>query len=59
MSLSDSDQHVIAEARRLGPGLRASTSDRDRLAGWLLAELVTLAERLAAQDHGGIRWLSG
>jgi hypothetical protein len=47
--LTDADRDAIAEARRLGPELRASTSDRDRLAGWLLKELADLAERLAAQ----------
>ena len=47
--LTDADRHLIAEARRIGPALRAGTSDRDRLAGWLLAELADLAERLAGQ----------
>jgi hypothetical protein len=44
--LTGADLDVIAEGRRIGTALRASTSDRDRLAGWLLAELAGLAERL-------------
>jgi hypothetical protein len=49
MSLTDDDRQLIARARELGPALRASSGDRDRLAGWLLAELVALAEKLAEQ----------
>ena len=44
--LSDADRQLIAEARRVGPVLRAGSSDRDRLAGWLLDGLADLAERL-------------
>ena len=40
------DRLVITQARQLAPLLRNSTGDRDRLAGWLLAELADLAERL-------------
>ena len=47
--LTDADRELIARARELGPALRASTSDRDRLAGWLLKDLVALAEKLAEQ----------
>ena len=46
-TLTDADRELIARARDLGPGLRASTGDRDRLAGWLLKDLADLAERLA------------
>ena len=46
--LTDTDRDNIAEARRIGPLLRASSGDRDKLAGWLLAELADLAERLDA-----------
>jgi len=46
-TLTDTDRQIIAQARELGPALRASTGDRDRLAGWLLKELADLAERLA------------
>ena len=45
-SLTGDDRALIARAHDIGPGLRASGSDRDRLAGWLLAELAGLAERL-------------
>ena len=44
--LTDTDRDNIAEARRIGRLLRASSGDRDKLAGWLLAELADLAERL-------------
>ena len=47
MNLSDDNKRLIADARRIGPVLRARTGDQDRLAGWLLAELADLAERLA------------
>lgn len=47
-NLTEADLHLIDRAREVGPALRASTSDRDRLAGWLLKELADLAERLAA-----------
>jgi hypothetical protein len=47
--LTEHDKSVIARAREVGPALRASTSDHDRLAGWLLAELADLAERLASE----------
>lgn len=49
MSLTDTDRDMIAKARELGPVLRASSGDRDRLAGWLLAELVAIVGRLAAE----------
>jgi len=45
--LTDDDRQLLERARELGPALRASTGDRDRLAGWLLAEMVALAEQLA------------
>ena len=48
--LTDTDRDHIAEARRIGPDMRVSVSDRDRLAGWLLAELADLAERLDARN---------
>ena len=48
MELTEDDRQLIAQARDLGPALRASTSDRDRLAGWLLKELADLAERLSS-----------
>jgi hypothetical protein len=47
MMLTNDDRQLIARSRELGPELRASTGDRDRLAGWLLKELADLAERLA------------
>lgn len=47
--LTQQDLDNIARAREVGPALRASTSDRDRLAGWLLKELADLAERLAGE----------
>jgi hypothetical protein len=47
MELTDDDADLLKRARELGPSLRASTSDRDRLAGWIMAELVALAEKLA------------
>jgi hypothetical protein len=47
MSLTQSDRDLIAKARELGPGLRASASDHDRLVGWVLDGLADLAERLA------------
>lgn len=46
-ALADDDRQLVARAREVGPALRASSGDRDRLAGWLLAELADLAERLA------------
>jgi len=46
MALTDHERDLITRAREVGPALRASTSDRDRLAGWLLAELADLTERL-------------
>ena len=49
MTLTDTDRQLVTQAREIGPELRASTSDRDRLAGWLLKELADLAERLAGQ----------
>ena len=48
--LTDRDRELIARAREVGPGLRASNSDRDRLAGWLLAEMASAIERLAGQS---------
>jgi hypothetical protein len=50
MELTEDDRQLITRAREVGPALRASTSDRDRLAGWLLKELADLAERLAGQS---------
>lgn len=51
MALPEREQQLVTQlttqAREIGPPLRASTVDRDRLAGWLLAELVALVERLA------------
>ena len=52
MSLTDDDRQLLEKAREIGPSLRASSGDRDRLAGWLLAELVALAEKLAEQLAG-------
>jgi hypothetical protein len=46
MKLTDDDADLLKRAREIGATLRAGTSDRDRLAGWIMAELVTLAERL-------------
>ena len=48
--MSESDRDLIKQAREIGPALRSSNSDRDRLAGWLLSELADLAERLAADS---------
>ena len=52
MSLTDDDRQLLERAREIGPSLRAGSGDRDRLAGWLLAELVALAEHLAGQLAG-------
>jgi Ni,Fe-hydrogenase III large subunit len=52
-SLSESDREAIERARELGPVLRASGSDRDRLAGWLLKTLADLAERLGETGNAG------
>jgi hypothetical protein len=41
------DAELITRARQLGPELRASTSDRERLAGWLLKELADRLEQAA------------
>ena len=49
--LTDVDRDHIRRARDAGHELRVRGSDLDRLAGWLLAELADLAERLAA-DQG-------
>ena len=49
-TLTETDRDLITRAREVGPALRDSSSDRDRLAGWLLAELADLAERLAGQS---------
>jgi hypothetical protein len=51
--LTDDDRQMIAQAREIGPVLRASAGVRDRLAGWLLAELADLAERLAGEESAG------
>ncbi len=51
MTLADTDRELIARAREVGPALRASNGDRDRLAGWLLAGLADLAERLAGDGQ--------
>jgi hypothetical protein len=48
--LTESDLALIARARQAGPALRAQPSDRERLAGWLLAELASLAERLTCDE---------
>jgi hypothetical protein len=45
-ALTDTDRLAITRAGKLGPALRASSGNRDRLAGWLLAELVGIIERL-------------
>jgi hypothetical protein len=45
-ALTDTDRLAITRAGKLGPALRASSGNRDRLAGWLLAELVAIIERL-------------
>jgi hypothetical protein len=45
--LTEMDKLIIRHARDLGPELRAAASDRDRLAGWLLAELADRLEQLA------------
>lgn len=54
-ALTDDDLFLIAEARRIGPALRARTGDQERLAGEVIARLADLAERLAgelaARDH--------
>jgi hypothetical protein len=51
MNLTEDDRQLIARAREVGPALRASTGDRDRLAGWLLKELADLAERLGNEPY--------
>jgi hypothetical protein len=48
--LTGDERQLIAKAREIGPVLRASAGDRDRLAGWLLAEVADLAERLGGGD---------
>jgi hypothetical protein len=50
MNLTDDERDLIDRARELGPALRARTGDADRLAGWMLAELATLAEKLAENN---------
>ena len=47
--LTARDLDLIARARDAGRELRGRSGDLDRLAGWLLAELTDLAERLG--DH--------
>lgn len=49
--LTEDDRDLIAEARRISPRLRTSTSDRDRLAGHLLDRLADLAERLGSGEE--------
>ena len=49
MALTKDDRQLISRAREVGPALRARSGDQDRLAGWLLAELADLAERLGGQ----------
>ena len=49
MALTDHDKQLVAQAREVGPTLRARTNDQDRLAGWLLNELADLATRLGSQ----------
>ena len=51
--LTDADRWTIAKAREVGPALRAASSDRDRLAGWLLKELADIAERLGGGEDQG------
>ena len=46
--LTDDDRFLIAEARRIGPALRARISDQERLGGEVIVRLADLAERLAA-----------
>lgn len=43
---------LIARAREIGPALRASGSDRDRLAGWLLGALADELEARIAPAAG-------
>jgi hypothetical protein len=49
VNLTDDDRFLIAEARRIGPALRARGSDRERLAGEIMDRLADLAERLAGE----------
>ena len=55
--LTEDDLRLIDQARQIGPGLRASAGDHDRLTGWLLKALADRLEQLgtpaAAQDAGG------
>jgi hypothetical protein len=46
---TDDGRFLIAEARRIGPALRAGAGDRERLAGEIIDRLCDLAERLAAE----------
>jgi hypothetical protein len=59
MSLSDDDRQIVARAAQLGPALRASSSDRDRLAGWLLAEMAAIIERLDVPPALVVTWCKG
>ena len=47
--LTDDDRFVLERAREVGPVLRASASDRDRLAGWTIDALVAVITRLDGQ----------
>jgi hypothetical protein len=49
--LTDDDRFLIAEARRIGPALRARISDQERLAGEVIGRLADLAERLGATSR--------
>ena len=48
--LTEHDRELIRQAREVGPKLRSSNVDELRLAGWVLAGLADLAERLAKQS---------
>lgn len=49
--LTDFERGLLASAAEVGPHLRASASNHDRLAGWLLSELAAVITRLDGQDH--------
>lgn len=48
------DEELIAEALRIAPALKASPGDRERLAGWLLAELATRLAGHTAPDWDSV-----
>jgi hypothetical protein len=69
-NLTDHERDLITRAREVGPALRSGSTDRERLAGWLLAELADLAERTAGTlpkpscpgcgtPYDDIRWTGG